>query len=180
MGKSRFDDLNDIGVEALSLLLDTKHLAVMSQVLFMSERANYLRGSVGTEGQGFSGSHWIGRFGLLPLLEQWIDRKYDINQYDYSGRTPLSWAAAYGREAVLKLLLSTGKVDVDTKDEDGRTPLSWAAVNGQEAIVKLLIDTGKVDVDWKDTNCRTPLLWAAENGHLQVVRALFMIGVDAK
>jgi ankyrin repeat protein len=42
-------------------------------------------------------------------------------------------------EAVVKLLLATGKVDVDTKDSVyGRTPLSRAAENGHEAVVKLL------------------------------------------
>jgi ankyrin repeat protein len=33
---------------------------------------------------------------------------------DYAyGRMPISWAAENGHEAVVKLLLATGKVDVD-------------------------------------------------------------------
>jgi ankyrin repeat protein len=65
--------------------------------------------------------------------------KADVNSKDGDGRTPLSWAAVNGHEAVIKLLLETSKVDVESKDtEYGRTPLSWAAENGHEAVVKLL------------------------------------------
>ena len=66
--------------------------------------------------------------------------KVDIDSKDTThGRTPLSWAAMGGHEAVVKLLLETGKVDVDSKDTTyGRTPLSWAAERGHEAVVKLL------------------------------------------
>src|SRR4051794_41944959 len=70
---------------------------------------------------------------------------------------PLWWAARDRHEAIIKILLDTGKVDVDSKDKDGRTPLSWAAEKGHEAEVKMLLDTGKVDVDWKDEDGRTPL-----------------------
>jgi ankyrin repeat protein len=66
------------------------------------------------------------------LGSQYLDSK------DCHGRTPLSWAAENGHEAVAKLLLATGKVDVDSKDRDGRTPLSRAAERGYEAVVKLM------------------------------------------
>ena len=65
------------------------------------------------------------------------------------GRTPLWWAAERGHEAVVKLLLETGKANADSKDKDGRTPLSWAAASGHEAVVKLLLETGKADTDSK-------------------------------
>ncbi|KAK4034502.1 ankyrin repeat-containing domain protein, partial [Parachaetomium inaequale] len=56
-------------------------------------------------------------------------------------QTPLSYAAWSGHEAVVKMLLNTGKADVDSKDNDGQTPLRWAAENGQEAVVKMLRDS---------------------------------------
>jgi ankyrin repeat protein len=68
-----------------------------------------------------------------------IDLEDEVDSKDIYSRTPLSWAAGNGHEAVVKLLLATGKADIDSKDSGyGRTPLSWAARYGQEAVVKLL------------------------------------------
>jgi ankyrin repeat protein len=175
--------LNEINTEAQSLLLDDKRLGATSQVLFMSKRSQLSGEPVREEGKGFSSIHWIGRFGLLPLLEHWIDKRYELDECDISGRTSLSWAAESGQEAVVRQLLDTGKVDVDSKDTSGRTPLSRAAENGHEATVKRLIDTNKVDVDSKDKYGRTPLSWAAGYGHEATVKQLLdtkQVDLDSK
>ncbi|VTO89554.1 unnamed protein product [Fusarium graminearum] len=70
-----------------------------------------------------------------------LEGMVDLLIKDKVGWMPLWRAAKNGHEAIIKLLLSTGKVDLDAKDEDGRTPLSLAAKNGYEAIVKLLQST---------------------------------------
>jgi ankyrin repeat domain-containing protein 50 len=85
-------------------------------------------------------------------------------------------AAGNGHEAVVKLLLDTGKVKVNSKDIEVRTPLSRAAENGHEAVVKLLLNTGKAEVDSKDIEKRTPLSRATENGHEAVVKLLLNTG----
>jgi len=121
----------------------------------------------------------------LDMIQSLLSEGADAGKQD-SGEdeeTPFSWAAQNGREAIVKLLLETGKVDVDSKDSSSRTPLSWAAQNGHEAIVKLLLETGKADVDSKDSSSRTPLSWAAQNGHEAIVRLLLETGkvdVDSK
>ncbi|KAL8366316.1 hypothetical protein RB595_004877 [Gaeumannomyces hyphopodioides] len=139
--------------------------------------------------QGTSLGHVASRYkvvGLLSAIMQKADRigiDIGIDSRDENARTPLSFAAENGHEAVVELLLATGKVDVDSKDEQGRTPLSWAAANGHEAVIKLLLATGRVDVESKDERGRTPLLYAAENVHEAIVKLLLATGkvdVDLK
>jgi ankyrin repeat protein len=50
-----------------------------------------------------------------------------------TGTTALHVVAESGYEAVVKLLLETGKVDVDSKVSSGQTPLWIAAYDGHEA-----------------------------------------------
>ncbi|KAJ9475960.1 hypothetical protein VN97_g13233, partial [Penicillium thymicola] len=96
----------------------------------------------------------------------------DIHDHN---RTPLFWAACKGYEAVVKLLLETGRVNADSKDSHSETPLLAAAQHGHEAVVKLLLDTGRVDVNSKCAY-ETPLFRAAYYGHEAVVKLLLETG----
>jgi hypothetical protein len=45
---------------------------------------------------------------------------------DGDGRTPLSYAAQWGRKAVAKFLLEREDVNPESHDENGKTPVDWA------------------------------------------------------
>ncbi|KAJ4177996.1 hypothetical protein NW767_014966 [Fusarium falciforme] len=67
---------------------------------------------------------------IIPEIDP--EKGADVEAKDESGRTPLSWATARGDEAVVKLLLDTGKVHVDPKGEAGRMPLSLVVQHTEE------------------------------------------------
>ncbi|RYO90118.1 hypothetical protein DL766_002484 [Monosporascus sp. MC13-8B] len=94
-------------------------------------------------------------------------------------RSPLSYAAEKGNEAIVKLLLARTDIGPAAKDDSGRTSLSYAAEGGHESVMRLLLDKG-ADIESKDNKGRTPLFWAADREHEAVVRLLLDKGADIK
>ncbi|XHF98658.1 hypothetical protein AWENTII_002203 [Aspergillus wentii] len=129
-----------------------------------------------------------------------LENKINPNNLSSIGRTPLSWAAERGHEAVVEILLRDArtnpdtkdfyrtvaertaletadadwefnrKVDLDSEETNYRTPLSRAAENGHVEVVKLLLQDGRVNPDMHDSQGRTALSWAMGKGHQDVVR----------
>ena len=60
------------------------------------------------------GIHLAAYFGLQESMSALLDKNADIESKDRSGRTPLSWAAENGHEAVVKLLLDKN-ADIESK-----------------------------------------------------------------
>ena len=163
----------------IDFLEDVKKVEASSQVLMVEKRSWKQRYSQEFPRE-MTGLHMAAYFGVYEavtgLLEHW--QNVDLN--DTNGRTPLSYAAGNGHEAVVKLLLDKG-ADAEAREGNyGRTPLLWAAVNGHEVVVKLLLDTRRVDVNLMDRDGRTPLWHAAENRHDAVVKVLLGTeGIDS-
>ena len=147
----------------------------------------------------FSGLHCISYFGIAEVaIDLLRRRKWDVNQRDSAGLTPLIWAARYGREEVVELLLQHKHTQPDIPDTRySRTALSWAAGSGHEGVVRLLLGQrfanprgisqrwgstrrvmsllfGReyVNPDRLDSRGQTALSWASRNGHDGVVKLL--------
>ena len=121
----------------------------------------------------FSGLHCASFFGIIEVVATLIEMGcYDVNSGDFSGRTPLAWAAHNGHEGVVKILLKRETDNPDKPDNFGQTPLSHAARNGHEGVVKMLLGREEVNPDKPRDNGWTPLMYAAWGGHEGVVEIL--------
>jgi len=147
----------------------------------------------------FSALHCISYFGIVEVAIDLIGTKrWDVNQRDSAGLTPLIWAVRYGHEEVVEFLLQQKQTQPDIPDtEYGRTALSWAAESGHEGVVRLFLgplflNPGSIGRRWGNTwrvmsllfgkkyinpdrpdhFGKTPLSLAARNGHDGIVKLL--------
>lgn len=127
------------------------------------------------------GLHLCAYLGLHGVTLRMLEMPLKVDVVESSGRTPLSWAAEQGHEAVARLLLDKGAT-VDAADtKSGQTPLSWAAKGGHHVVVRFLLNKG-AEIDARNKYGQTPLWCAARNKHDTVVRLLLDKGakVEAK
>ncbi|GKZ37327.1 hypothetical protein AbraIFM66950_008817 [Aspergillus brasiliensis] len=112
---------------------------------------------------GFSGIHLVSLFGLDQCMGELVVPDSNlVNARDYLGRTPLTWAAAFGNRAAVKFLLDCGAI-VDAATTENFTPLFYAAAYGHSEVVSLLIDRG-ANVHYENESKETPIFFAAKGG----------------
>ena len=109
-------------------------------------------------------------------VDSLLRRGADPNVNDRYGKTPLVWAAGYGRADEVRLLLDHG-ANPNQKDNTGETPLAWAVENDHSDVVKLLLDHG-ASPNVKDTTGDPLLMWAAQVGYTEVVELLLAHKAD--
>jgi len=127
----------------------------------------------------FTGLHCASYLGIVELAEALIEmRGRDINERDCKGFTPLIWAACWGNEGVVSLLLAKDDILPDKPNNYGQTPLFQASFQGHEGVVRLLLARADVNPDERDINDSTPLSQACFGGHEAVVGLLLARGAD--
>ena len=170
---------------------------ISAEILWVSVNTDWGAGYIRSL-KPFSALHCISYFGIAEVASDLIrTKRWDVNQRDSRGLTPLMWAARHGREEVVKLFLQQKRTQPDMLDtEYGRTTFSWAAESGHEGVVRIFLSppfvnpgsTGRrwgtaqlmgllsgrkyVNPDSPDKGGRTPLSWAASNGRDGVVKLL--------
>jgi len=161
-------------VKSLALdLLERYDSHISAKLLLMEWKALPWYSDSGDHPEGFTGLHCIAFLGANEIATFLMKMKsWDVNKTDFTGRTPLLWAAEYGNEGVAKVLLQRKDVNPDSPYVDGRTPLSWAARYGFEGIVRRLLARKDINPDLPDNNGRTPLSWAAHYAREATVKLL--------
>jgi ankyrin repeat protein len=81
---------------------------------------------------------WRRRERAVELIgETLLDAGCDVNASDNKGRTPLIYAVAFRRSAIIELFMKRG-ANINAKDHDGLSALDWAKKSGNEEIIRLL------------------------------------------
>ncbi|RBR10782.1 uncharacterized protein FIESC28_09313 [Fusarium coffeatum] len=125
-----------------------------------------------------SGMHLAAYFGLSSLARCLLDRGFAPDQMDSGHRTPLSYAAEYKQETIVRLLLARDDVDPDSPSADGETPLMLAVMNGHKAIFELISERSDIRINKWDTYGKTALHWAVTARDKSIVARLLERGAD--
>ena len=111
------------------------------------------------------------------LLKSGADVEYQHNRTPGLNHvTPIMYAAGYGNETAVKLLITAG-ANVNHMAEEQETALRFAIYEGHEGIVKQLLDAG-TDVNKSGGEGNTPLFLAAAKGQHRIVELLISGGAN--
>lgn len=90
------------------------------------------------------------------------------------GRTPLHFAAEYGHEAIISLLLREGALP-SSRTTAGKAPIHFAAEYGHLAAIALILEADCTSADAIDCSGATATAYAARGRHELSIQALLAI-----
>lgn len=119
--------------------------------------------------------HYASKEGYLLAIDDLIKLGADISPKDNDKKSPLHFAAKYGRYNTCKRLLDSamGPNIINETDGDGLSTLHIAAQNGHTKIITLLMQKGAYVT--KDDQDNTPLHLAAANGYTRSAKLLLTV-----
>jgi ankyrin repeat protein len=116
------------------------------------------------------------RKGDVATLAAALDKDPSLtDRRDRQGGTPLFWAAVYGRQAIVELLLARG-ADPRSSSALG-TVLHGAIAGGNPEVIRLLVATG-ADANGGGEAGIPPLVMAVRRGRLPVIETLLDAGAS--
>lgn len=115
------------------------------------------------------------RLGDVEMTRVLINAGADVNARGL-GYTPLTFAALYGHERVVALLLKA-EASIDRRSANGLTPMMNAALMNNVRVMDLLVAMNG-DVDYANPAGRTALSYAAEGGAEEALEWLIARGAD--
>lgn len=107
---------------------------------------------------------------MIYYILQTIGEDDYILACDQDTRSGLHWAAWYGNEEAVRVLLKAGSM-VDLQTRTGFTPLHYACYSGRKAIVELLLKAG-ASMDLQDESNSLPLHIAKRFNREEIVQLL--------
>ena len=109
-----------------------------------------------------------------------LDSSIDLEVRDKDGRTALLWAAATGKELLVRLLLTGGTkgcANIKATNDRGKTALHLAAENHRIGTAKLLLENG-ADPHARSDGGWTALHNSADRGHEDIAALLLEWGAN--
>jgi ankyrin repeat protein len=121
------------------------------------------------------GVHLAAVYGLQSVMSTLIEEGQLAECRDSIDRTPLHYAAEFGRTNVAETLLRTYRVNPNFTDRYKATALNLASLNDRVEVVRTLLEDDQTDPNIPNMVGWTPLLTAVLKGSLGVVEELLRV-----
>ena len=120
---------------------------------------------------------------LTKTMSERLGNGSEPDVKDWSGATPLFWAAYRGHEDVVRLLMTREDVNPNVRDHSGKTPLMMAIGNQHIAIVQRLLAYEYVEINAKDywgSSALTHAMQLGQDGISKLLLACDNIDINPK